>query len=514
MSNWRRRGRAAGIVGSALLLVACGVFDPGAAGRNSAPLSPASMATATSTPATSTGAALADAVTGEALVAQLRELEQITMAADGTRAAGSRGYAAAAAHIEEQLLATGFYEVQRQPFTIQRPHPGDSRLADANGRVINQVPLSFSPGTPTEGISGRLVEPARGDGCQGADWDPAVAGQFALVERGGCSFEQINRVAAAAGAATVIVTNNRDAGLYGTLNGMRPEYVPITGVTRSEGDRLRQQLADGEVALSFTFEQRIESFETFNLFAETRGGDGQEVVMAGAHLDSVPEGPGSNDNGSGSVVLLETALQLAQLGAVPHNKVRFAWWSGEEWGLLGSTHWVNGLVAADPAVIDRLAAYVNVDMIASPNYVIGVYDGDGATFPNEGLPTGSADLKRLYTSYFDAIGQAWVDIEMRSSSDHAAFMPSGVPVGGLFAGAGDAKSAAEEAIFGGQRNREYDPDYHGRNDTLANLSAVALEINGKASAHVIGTLADDTSMLERGPRTPTRADGFGYAGTV
>lgn len=96
----------------------------------------------------------------------------------------------------------------------------------------------------------------------------------------------------------MIVTNNRDAGLYGTLDGMRPEYVPITGVTRSEGDRLRRQLADGEVALSFTFEQRIESFETFNLFAETRGGDGQEVVMAGAHLDSVPEGPGSNDNGS------------------------------------------------------------------------------------------------------------------------------------------------------------------------------------------------------------------------
>ena len=149
MSNWRRRGRAAGIVGSALLLVACGVPDQSSAGRSSTALPPASMATATSTPAPSTGAALADAVTGEALVAQLRELEQITMAADGTRAAGSRGYAAAAAHIEEQLLATGFYEVQRQPFTIQRPHPGDSRLADANGRVINQVPLSFSPGTPT-----------------------------------------------------------------------------------------------------------------------------------------------------------------------------------------------------------------------------------------------------------------------------------------------------------------------------------------------------------------------------
>jgi len=514
MGNWRRRSRLADITGIALLLasllVSCGVFDPGAVDGSSAP-APVSSAI---TPSANTGAALADAVTGEALVAQLRQLEQVTVAADGTRAAGSQGYQAAAAHIEEQLRATGFYEVQHQPFTIQRPHPGESRLIDAQGRVINQVPLSFSPGTPTEGISGRLVEPARGDGCQSGDWDATLIGQFALVERGGCSFEQINQIAASAGAAMVIVSNNRDAGLYGTLGSLRPEYVPITGVTRSEGERLRRRLTDGEVVLGFTFEQRIGSYQTYNLFAQTRGGDGQEVVMAGAHLDSVPDGPGSNDNGSGSVVLLETALQLARLGATPHHKVRFAWWSGEEWGLLGSTHWVNGLVADDPAAIDRLAAYINVDMIASPNYVIGVYDGDGATFSNEALPTGSADVKRLYTSYFDAIGQPWVDVEMGSSSDHAAFVPSGVPVGGLFTGAGDAKSTAEQALFGGQRNRDYDPNYHGPNDTLENLSTVALEINGKASAYVIGTLADDTSMLERGPRTPTRADGFGYASTV
>ena len=103
---------------------------------------------------------------------------------------------------------------------------------------------------------------------------------------------------------------------------------------------------------------------------------------------------------------------------------------------------------------------------------------------------------------------------MGGSSAHAAFLPCGVPVGGLFTGAGDAKSTAEQALFGGQRNREYDPNYHGPNDTLENLSTVALEINGKASAYVIGTLADDTSLLERGPRTPTRADSFGYASTV
>ncbi len=63
--------------------------------------------------------------------------------------------------------------------------------------------------------------------------------------------------------------------------------------------------------------------------------------MAGAHLDSVPEGPGINDNGSGSATLLETALQMAELGIEPRNTVRFAWWGAEEAGLIGSQYYVD-----------------------------------------------------------------------------------------------------------------------------------------------------------------------------
>ena len=502
--------RAAGAATAALLLLGCGAFDPGSA--NTPTVSVAPSPTPTTGQPVNTGS-LADAVSGEVLTERLRELERITMAADGNRSPGSQGFEAAAQYIEEELAATGFYDVRREGFTIQVPHPGRSELA-TDDRVVNQIPLSFSPGTPAEGISGRLVEPVDGDGCSASDWDESVAGQFALVTRGGCSFEQMNRVAAAAGASMVIVTNHQEGGLYGTLNGMRPEFVPMTGVTRSEGDRLRARLMAGELQLRFSFEQRIESWDTFNLVAETRGGDDQNLLMAGAHLDSVPDGPGMNDNGSGSVVLLETAVQLAARPDPPRNKVRLVWWGGEELGLLGSLHWVNTRVADDPQAIERLAAYVNVDMIASPNYVIGVYDGDGSDFPDEGLPAGSGDIEAIYTAWFDSIGQPWLPVEVGSSSDHAAFMPSGVPVGGLFTGAGDAKSADEQAIFGGQAGQEYDPNYHSAADTFDNVNQVALEVNGKASAHVIGTLADDTSMITDGPREPAWAQGFGYAGTV
>ena len=89
----------------------------------------------------------------------------------------------------------------------------------------------------------------------------------------------------------------------------------------------------------------------FNVIAELEGKNDDNVVMAGAHLDSVIEGPGINDNGSGSAALLETALMMAKVK--PENTVRFAWWAGEEQGLVGSADYVAGLSQAER---DRIAA--------------------------------------------------------------------------------------------------------------------------------------------------------------
>lgn len=501
-------------------LAGCGAFDPGRGGQ-SAPQSPSSRPGGDPSGAPTTAGPtldLAGLVTAEALTSRLQQFEQLTMDAGGDRGPRSAGYEAVAAQIETELEATGFYDVHREPFTIQLPMPGQSQLTDQSGRVISQSPLAFSPGTPPEGLTGQLVAPTVGAGCAAADYGAEVAGQVALVDRGECTFAEKNSAAAAAGAITVIAVNNRDGGLYGTLERMLPDQVPITGITNAEGERLRGEMANGPVTVTFTFEQRIEQYETFNLFAETTGGADDNVVMAGAHLDSVPEGPGVNDNGSGSAILLETALALATADQPP-NKVRFAWWGGEEWGLLGSIHWVNQQVADRPEVLSSIAGYVNVDMVASPNYVIGVYDADGSTYPGEDLPAGSDAMERIYTDYFDSIGQAWVDTEMGGSSDHAAFLPSGVPVAGLFTGAGDMKSREEAELFGGKAGEPYDSNYHESTDTWTNLSPEALVINGKASAHIIGVLAADTSAIN-GPGgrgnsgTPTKMDGWGYAGTV
>ena len=83
---------------------------------------------------------------------------------------------------------------------------------------------------------------------------------------------------------------------------------------------------------------RLEDRFSENVIAEKEGVNDDNVVMAGAHLDSVPAGPGINDNGSGSAALLEIAQNLANHR--PHNTLRFAWWGAEELGLLGSTAWV------------------------------------------------------------------------------------------------------------------------------------------------------------------------------
>ena len=102
--------------------------------------------------------------------------------------------------------------------------------------------------------------------------------------------------------------------------------------------------------------------ESFNILADT-GGDAGHTVVVGAHLDSVQEGPGINDNGSGVAAVLETARWMKEAGITPANRVRFAFWGGEEDGLYGSQHYVDEL---SPAEIGQTAANLNVDMAASP----------------------------------------------------------------------------------------------------------------------------------------------------
>ena len=162
--------------------------------------------------------------------------------------------------------------------------------------------------------------------------------------------------------------------------------------------------------------------------------------MAGAHLDSVPEGPGINDNGSGSSALLEVAEQLAKANKVA-NKLRFAWWGGEEAGLVGSTFYVNDLAANNEEELNNLGMYLNFDMVASPNYGLFIYDGDGSDFPALlPYPTGPTRSSRLRAVLRRPGHPLARPTEFSGRSDYQAFINNGVPAGGLFTGAEQPKT--------------------------------------------------------------------------
>ncbi|GGZ95302.1 M28 family metallopeptidase [Streptomyces bluensis] len=212
----------------------------------------------------------------------------------------------------------------------------------------------------------------------------------------------------------------------------------------------------------------------YNLIADWPGGDTNQVIMAGSHLDGVTSGPGINDNGSGSAAVLEAALTVARTNYQPTKHLRFAWWGAEERGLVGSNHYVSNLSSANR---DRISGYLNFDMIGSPNPGYFVYDDD---------PT----IEKTFKDYFAGIGVATeIETEGDGRSDHAPFKSAGVPVGGLFTGASRTKSAAQAAKWGGTAGQSFDRCYHSSCDTTSNINDTALDRNGDALAYAVWELS-------------------------
>jgi aminopeptidase S len=216
-----------------------------------------------------------------------------------------------------------------------------------------------------------------------------------------------------------------------------------------------------------------------NLLAEiTAATEADEVLLVGAHLDSVPEGPGINDNASGVATLLALAEAMANF-APPSVSVRFAFWDGEEIGHLGSEAYVRSMTDAER---DGLAAYLNADILASPNFVRYVYDEPEAA-------EGSAQITELFATYFDEVGLAWVPVDLSGKSDHASFTDAGIATGGLFSGGTESKTDAEAAVFGGSAGEPADPCIHRACDTLATVNEEVLEQLADALAHAVAELA-------------------------
>lgn len=392
---------------------------------------------------------LADALTPRGVRAHMAALQRVADEHGGNRAAGSPGYAASVRYVEETLRKAG-YRVRRQPFTVStRETLAETAQVPGVGQLSPLV-MEGSPSTRGR-VTASLALPSDPLGCSAESFND-LRGAVVLIERGTCTFAQKSGNAAAAGAAAALIYNGPgepgDALFSGSLGDAPPEeLVPTAGLTRRAGERLAERLQQGGAEVTLELRVRRGVRQTANVLAEpVADAEPRSVVMVGAHLDSVPEGPGINDNGSGVGLVLELARNLA--AADRAEGVRFAFWGAEELGLLGSSHYVEEL---SPAELENIDAYLNLDMVASPNAAPFAY--------------GDPEIIDTFGEAFAGRGLELIPDALGGRSDHAPFEDAGVRVAGLFSGAEGTKSAAEVRTYGGSAT-SYDACYHRACDTL------------------------------------------------
>jgi Zn-dependent M28 family amino/carboxypeptidase len=432
---------------------------------------------------------LSGKVTADAMMAHLSKLQDIANANNGTRAVGTPGYEASVDYVVDTLRHSGF-DVQTPEFSARVFH-GDKPTVTVGGRAVEARSLDFSRGTPPDGVSGPLVAAPAGEspGCAASDYDRLpVQGAVVLVDRGSCPFAQKEEAAARQGAVAMIVADNVDEQqMGGTLGANTDVKIPVVSVTKSVGVQLRGQPGPTTIKLNAS----VQNFKARNVIAQTKTGSSHDVVMAGAHLDSVPEGPGINDNGSGVAAILETAVRLGSSPSV-HNAVRFGFWGAEELGLIGSRNYVESL---NLDALKDIALYLNFDMLASPNPGYFTYDGD-QSLPADArgqpvVPEGSAGIERTLVAYLKSAGKTAQDTSFDGRSDYDGFALAGIPAGGLFSGAESKMTAEQAKLWGGTADQPFDPNYHQKGDTLEHIDRTALGINGGGVAYAVGLYAQD-----------------------
>jgi Zn-dependent M28 family amino/carboxypeptidase len=481
--------------------------------------------------------ALRNAVSVEGIMAHERAFQKIANSNHGTRVSGTPGYDASAAYVEGKLRAAGF-KVERQAFdypffqvltdpTFSRTAPtpktyveGPEATADFNlmgysgsGNLVNApvVPtndIKISDGAPPNTFPLNTSN----SGCEAADFPTpsATEDQVALIQRGTCTFRDKALNAQAAGYEAAIIFNEGQDGrtelIGGGLGGLHPEdpsnpgtpvpWIPVLMTSFAVGQELYTlDKEPGGAQVSISADTIAETRRTSNVIADYPGGRTDRTLMVGAHLDSVPEGPGINDNGSGVAGILEIALQMKKLNIKPTNHVRFAFWGAEESGppQWGSKHYVDQLGAAQRKDI---ALYLNFDMIGSPNFVRFVYDGDGPTLPfGAPAPNGSGQIEQVFLDYFASQNLDTEPIPFDGRSDYQSFFDEGIPAGGAISGADEIKTKEQAAIYGGTVGEPYDSCYHQACDTIKNLNQTSIDQLADGAAHATLTFAQTTSAV-------------------
>ncbi|HEX5782761.1 MAG TPA: M28 family peptidase, partial [Solirubrobacteraceae bacterium] len=394
-----------------------------------------------------------------------RHAEAFQMIADengGNRASGFQGYGASVQYVLTKLRDAGYRPTTQvfdfvtfeevTPPLLREVSPTDKTYV-ATGDTPEVITMNYSASGDTDVATITTVDVkldgdrtptgnGSGSGCDAADFTGFPAGNIALMQRGSCAFALKVTNAQAAGAVGAIIFNAGTPGNEGVVAGTLGETaqdgqptppdveIPAVGISFAEGARLVNESdpTTGQIIVEAESDQR----KSTNVLADTRSGDPDNVTIVGSHLDSVTEGPGINDNGSGSAFNLELAIRMAKERIRTENRVRFAFWGAEESGLVGATRYVAAISDEEFA---KIAANLNFDMLASPNHGKFVYDGNfshttpPATAPN--VNPGAAYIESVFLKYFASQGISPDPTAFDGRSDYKPFQDNGIAAGGL-----------------------------------------------------------------------------------
>jgi carboxypeptidase Q len=279
----------------------------------------------------------------------------------------------------------------------------------------------------------------------------------------------------AAGALGTLIDGSKEHALM-TMSGSPTRIAPLPSLVISHEDYtlLARLIAAGRTPrVEAQVQNRLgrSPVQQWNTLAEIRGSERPgQVVILGAHLDSWDLGTGVTDNGTGSMVVLETARIIAKSGLKPKRSIRFVLFSGEEQGLLGS----------------RAYAAAHEDEADSIQAVLVLDNGTGAV-TGQALQ-GRDELRQLWEQLLAPVASLDADSirsATKSGTDHLSFLPYGVP-----------------GFNFDQLTRGYNHTHHSQSDTYDKAVAGDLKQASAVMAITAWELANLRDLIPRGPKSP------------
>ncbi|KAH3745551.1 M28 family peptidase [Pelomyxa schiedti] len=438
---------------------------------------------------------LEDAVEVGDIMEMLSDLQTIADQYDGKRDDYSGGYAASAKYVLDKLSDTDLLVYTQNVSYVLYTAVWDEMTFEVSTSMGSEVYVYYDDYeafemSPNGTVSNTALTSIPNYGCNEYDFDGFVNGNVALIQRGNCTWAEKITLAEQHGASMALMVNypEYEDPAWSTVE--EGVSIPIFGLTYELGKMM--WLSSSSMTLTATLVAERTSIFTQNVIAETTRGNENNTIVVGAHLDSFM-GSGINDNGSGSITLLEMALVTSEsMKKWVENKIIFAWWAAEEQGFWGSEKFVSEL----GSVSYKVAVNMNMDMLGSPNYMLLILDGTTAFTQTDYCVNGCVQLQNMFTDYYDSKEIPYVIVEMEAWSDFAPFIQNGIPGCATDSGANEVKGISERSEFGGLANTPADPCYHTECDTYDNVSEDVMKITVASTSHILQELGGKVDLRE------------------